>query len=133
MPSAKKILIVDDSDAVRAVIRNLLVRSSDLHVCGEAADGVDAIEKARELKPDVVLLDLAMPKLNGAAAASVLRKLLPRMRIIVFTMYEDAVGTLAAAVGVDLVVSKPDGIHNLVQKVHNLLDACYAVDRADLA
>lgn len=133
MPSAKNILIVDDSDAVRAVIRNLLERSSDLHVCGEAADGVDAIEKARELKPDVVLLDLAMPKLNGAAAASVLRKLLPRMRIIVFTMYEDAVGTLAAAVGVDLVVSKPDGIHNLVQKVHNLLDARYAVDRADLA
>jgi len=55
------------------------------------------------------------------------------MRIIVFTMYEDAVGTLAAAVGVDLVVSKHDGIHNLVQKVHNLLDARYAADRADLA
>jgi len=89
--------------------------------------------KPLELKPDVVLLDLAMPKLNGAAMASVLRKLLPRMRIIVFTMYEDAVGTLAAAVGVDLVVSKHDGIHNLVQKVHNLLDARYAADRADLA
>ena len=58
MPSAN-ILIVDDSQAVRAVIRSLIQESNGLRVCGEAVDGLDAIEKTRELKPDLILLDLA--------------------------------------------------------------------------
>jgi|SRR5262249_561091 len=123
MTSTKNILVVDDSDVVREVIINLIAESGDLRVCGEAANGIEAIEKARELKADVILLDLAMPKLNGAATASVLRKLSPNVPIIVFTMYEDAMDKLAGAVGVDLVVSKPDGIHNLVQKVHEVIDS----------
>jgi DNA-binding NarL/FixJ family response regulator len=116
------ILIVDDSEPVRTVMRSMIEASDGLHVCGEATDGIDAIEKTRELEPDLILLDLAMPKLNGAATASVLRRLTPKVPIILFTMYEDAADRFGEAVGVDMVVSKPDGIHNLVEKVHHILE-----------
>jgi DNA-binding NarL/FixJ family response regulator len=58
-------------------------------VRGEAVDGVEAIEKASKLQPDLVLLDLAMPRLNGAEAASVIRSAMPRVPILLFTMYAD--------------------------------------------
>lgn len=119
---SKSILIADDNESVRRVVRRWL-ESRGLTVCGEAADGLEAIEKVSELRPDLILLDLAMPKLNGAAAASVIRKLMPKLPIILFTMYEDAVDSLASAVGVDMVLSKPDGINNLVERVEHLLDS----------
>jgi two-component system chemotaxis response regulator CheY len=119
---SKSILIADDNVSVRRVVRRWL-ESRGLTVCGEAADGLEAIQKVSELRPDLILLDLAMPKLNGAAAASAIRKLMPKLPIILFTMYEDAVDSLASAVGVDMVLSKPDGINNLVERVEHLLDS----------
>jgi chemotaxis response regulator CheB len=65
----KQILVVDDSKAVRDAIRFLLRSQPELAICGEAQDGVGAIEKAQKLRPDLILLDLAMPNLNGAIAA----------------------------------------------------------------
>jgi len=123
MPSPRNILVVDDSEAVRTAIRTLIEDSQGLRVCGEAVDGLDAIEKIRDLKPDLILLDLAMPKLNGAVTATVIRRIMPKVPIILFTMYEDAADKLGEAVGVDLVIAKLDGIHNLVTKVHDLLDS----------
>lgn len=120
MPTTKNILIVDDSASVRCVLRSLIDTQNDLAVCGEAVDGLDAIAKARELKPDLVLLDLAMPKLNGAATASILKRMMPQISIILFTMYEDAVQTLGLHVGVDVVLAKPDGISNLLPRVRQL-------------
>ena len=118
----KSILIIDDSDTVRDVIRFFLEGQEDLTVCGEAVDGVDGIEKAKLLKPDLILLDLAMPRMNGVEAASVLRQTMPEVPIILFTMYNEALGrSLAAAVGVSMVVSKPDGMGKLVECVHTLL------------
>ena len=91
-------------------------------VCGEAVDGVDAIEKAKELKPDLIILDLAMPRMNGAAAASVLKRTMPNVPIILFTMYDEVMGkALAAAVRVDLVLAKPNGLHDMVAHVQDLL------------
>jgi len=119
----KTILIVDDSEVVRHAVRTLFEQQTDLVVCGEAIDGMDAIEKTEKLKPDLIVLDLVMPKLNGAAAASVLRRTVPSVQIILFTMYEDAVDALASAIGVDVVLSKPDGLSNLVQRVRDLLDS----------
>jgi DNA-binding NarL/FixJ family response regulator len=87
--------------------------------CGEAVDGLEAIEKAEQLHPDVILLGLAMPKLNGALAASVLRRKNPQATIMLFTVYAGSLrDEVAAAVGVDMVVSKADGFDNLMQCIH---------------
>jgi DNA-binding NarL/FixJ family response regulator len=117
---SRKILIVDDSKAVRDAIRFLVEKQQEFIVCDEAADGFEAIEKAQNLKPDLILLDLAMPRLNGAVAASVLKATIPGIRIILFTMYEDAVSMLSPALAVDLVLTKPNGLDNLVQCMHRL-------------
>jgi CheY-like chemotaxis protein len=87
----------------------------------EAVDGVDAIEKAKTFQPDLILLDLAMPRLNGAEAATVLKNVMPETPVILFTMntdlYADAV---CAAIGVDF-ISKVDGIPKLLERVDALL------------
>ena len=120
--SPKHILIADDSDTVRSVIRFFLEAHKDLYICGEAVDGVDAIEKAKTLEPDLILLDIAMPRMNGAEAAPILKRDLPHTRIIVFTMYSEAIGkSLAPVTGVDLVLSKPDGMGQLIKGVQTLL------------
>jgi DNA-binding NarL/FixJ family response regulator len=121
---SKCVLIADDSPTIRTLIRTFLESQAGVGVCGEAIDGVDAIEKAKELKPDLIVLDLAMPRMNGAEAASVLKRLMPDVPIILFTMYEDLmVKSRAAAFGVDLVLSKPDGISQMVEHVQHLLGA----------
>lgn len=82
---------------------------------------MDAIEKAKSLKPDLILLDFAMPRLSGIEAASVLKKLMPKLRIVLFTMFDDVVAeSLITAVGVDVVLSKPNGLHTLIQCIENL-------------
>jgi CheY-like chemotaxis protein len=95
---------------------------SGLVVCGEAVDGVDAIEKVTRLKPDLILLDLAMPGMNGVETASVLKGLLPQVRMIAFTMYAESLGKfLASAVGIDAVFAKSEGIAKVVECVRSLL------------
>jgi DNA-binding NarL/FixJ family response regulator len=119
---SKSILIADDHETTRSIIRSFIESKAGFEVCGEAVDGVDAIEKAKELKPDLIILDLAMPRMNGAAAASVLKRTMPNVPIILFTMYDEVMGkALAAAVRVDLVLAKPNGLHNMVAQVHDLL------------
>jgi len=118
----RRILIVDDNAGVRSLIRTYLEMQTEFDVCGEAADGVDAIEKIKELNPDLVLLDLAMPRMNGAEAASIIKGSMPHLRIILFSVHGEKIGkALASAVGVDAVLSKPDGIASLVESVRNLL------------
>jgi CheY-like chemotaxis protein len=109
---ASRVLIVDDNEAVRRLIRTC-VESIGLDVCGEAEDGLIGVQRAKQLSPDVVLLDLSMPKMNGAEAASVLRSAMPDLHIVLFTMYEFG-DALAAAVGVDVVLCKTDGISKLM-------------------
>lgn len=106
---------------MRDVIRKLLEIQTGLTVCGEAEDGIEAIRKAEILTPDLVLLDLVMPKLNGAATARELRRISPKVPIILFTMFGQAAEALAPAVGVDVVLSKPDGLHNLVVRIRELI------------
>jgi two-component system, chemotaxis family, chemotaxis protein CheY len=118
----KCILIADDSETIRTLIRKSLESRAGLEVCGEAVDGVDAIEKAKDLKPDLIILDLAMPRMNGAAAASVLKRMMPKVPIILFTMYDEMISkSMASAVRVDLVLSKPNGLDEMATHVENLL------------
>jgi DNA-binding NarL/FixJ family response regulator len=117
-----KILIVDDSLTVRRIIRDFIEAKTDHTICGEAEDGVRAIEQAQQFRPDLILMDLAMPELNGAEAASVLKHMMPKVPIILFTMYSEAIGqSLTSALGVEIVLSKPDGMGKLVQSIQSLL------------
>jgi len=121
-PVSKRLLIVDDDSTVRLVIR-AFVEADGYEVCGEAADGVEAIDRAAKLKPDLILLDLAMPRLNGAEVASILRHVMPKVPIVLFTMYADDFGAkLASAIGVNVVLSKPEGLSKLGRHLKVLLN-----------
>ena len=113
-----RVLIIDDNEGVRRLIR-ASVESIGLYVCGEAGDGFSGVERAKELQPDVILLDLSMPEMNGAEAASVLKSTMPDVLIVLFTMYEFG-EALAAAVGVDVVLCKTDGVSKLTAYLKSL-------------
>jgi DNA-binding NarL/FixJ family response regulator len=83
------ILIVDDHTLFRTGIRKMLETETDMHVVGEAATGREALDQARELMPDVILMDIKMPDLDGVAAARTLHREMPHMGIIFVTMFED--------------------------------------------
>ena len=80
-----RILIADDNDRVRDGIRALLNNEDDLEVCGEAADGAQALDKMRELSPDLVLVDVHMPSLDGFAVARQVRLEFPKMKVLIMS------------------------------------------------
>jgi hypothetical protein len=80
------ILIADDSLFIREALCNLFKREEDFDVCGEAENGKEAVEKARELRPDLILLDLSMQVMNGLDATRVLKRLMPEVPVIMFSL-----------------------------------------------
>jgi two-component system nitrate/nitrite response regulator NarL len=116
----KTVLIADDSASVRLSVRLLLQGRHKELVVREAFDGMDAIEKAKRSKPDLILLDLAMPRLNGAEAAAVLKNDMPETPVILFTLTDLHIDSLCAAIDVDF-ISKVDGIPKLLERVDALL------------
>jgi len=120
----KRVLIVDDNVYVRDLVQTFLKHAPEIEICGEAIDGVEAIEKAKKLKADVVLLDLAMPNMNGVETAAILKKTIPGITIIMFTMYSENIPKSAiSSMGVDLVLSKTDGIAHLVESINTTFAA----------
>jgi len=118
------ILIVDDNESMRHLLRTFVESKTKFPVCGSAANGMEAIEKAQQLHPDLVLLDLSMPILNGAEASVVLKGVMPETKIILFTMHGDNIGeSLAVALGIDRVLAKGDGLLHLEEHLNALLDA----------
>jgi DNA-binding NarL/FixJ family response regulator len=118
----RTILIADDSEMVRAKVRQALERETDFEICGEANDGVEAVAKAKELTPDLILLDVKMPRLTGLEVAGILRRTQPRIRIMMVTMYAEELNKkLASRFGVDAVFSKAEGVTKLIERVENLL------------
>jgi DNA-binding NarL/FixJ family response regulator len=105
----RSILIVDDSSTVRSSLRSLIESNSDFHVCGEAENGEVAIAKVEEMHPDIVILDLQMPVMNGLDAARHISQLAPNTAMVMFTLHPSGELLRAArAVGVKDVVSKTD-------------------------
>ena len=128
----KTVLIADDSASVRLSVRLLLQGRHKELVVREAVDGIDAVEKAKTSKPDLILLDLSMPGLNGAEAAAVLKNEMPETPVILFTWTELRVDTLCAAIDVDF-ISKVDGIPKLLERVDALLPPIVPNDGATLS
>jgi two-component system, chemotaxis family, protein-glutamate methylesterase/glutaminase len=117
---AKTVLIADDSASMRLSVRMLLEgRHAELLVC-EAVNGLDAIWKAKTSQPDLILLDVAMPGLNGAEAAAILRNDMPETPIILFTLTDLNIDSLCATIDVDF-ISKADGVSKLLERVDALL------------
>jgi DNA-binding NarL/FixJ family response regulator len=120
---AARILIVDDHEIVREGIRTLIGRSRpEWEICGEAANGEEAIETVTALKPDVVVLDITMPKMSGLEAAPRIAKLGLGCRVLMFTMHDSERLTLevrqAQAQGL---VLKSQAARDLIQAIERLL------------
>lgn len=125
------ILICDDNPNIRYLLRVFVETQTPFEVCGEAGHGTEAIEKAKKLQPDLILLDLSMPVMTGAEAATLLKAMFPRTKIVLFSMHMDTVPrSLAAVVGVDLALSKSDGITRLGEHLKKLLAPIDSVDEA---
>jgi DNA-binding NarL/FixJ family response regulator len=118
----KNILIVDDSSEIRKLVRLYFHRETHFQICGEAVDGLDAIEKASELHPDLIILDESMPRMDGLHAARILHSTNRDVPIILFTLQADTISSSeACAAGVALVVSKTHGMSVLAEHVDSLL------------
>jgi DNA-binding NarL/FixJ family response regulator len=83
-----RILIVDDNERIRRGVLQILASKKNWNVCGEARDGMEAIRKARELLPDLILLDISMPGLNGLEAARLLRREIAHTKILLMSQYD---------------------------------------------
>jgi DNA-binding NarL/FixJ family response regulator len=119
---AKAVLVVDDNAAMRQTLCELLQSQADVDVCGEAENGKDAIEKAQELRPDQIVLDLSMPVMNGLDAARVLKRRMPAVPLIMYSAYGDAFSEQEArSVGISALVSKSEHVSVLVEKARSLL------------
>jgi DNA-binding NarL/FixJ family response regulator len=115
------VLIADDNPNIRTLLRTFIETQTGFQICGEAHDGQDAIQKARQVQPDLIMLDLAMPRLNGIEAASILRREMPAVRIILFTLHVDSIGkSLAAVIGIDFVLSKDEPLSKLAEHLNRL-------------
>src|SRR4051812_11422305 len=98
--SKKRILIVDDNSAVRSLVRQAFELEPDFEIAGQAENGLEALEKAATLRPDLVVLDLSMPVMTGLDAAPQLKKRVHQVRIILFTVQEGSeIDRLAFAAG----------------------------------
>jgi DNA-binding NarL/FixJ family response regulator len=117
----KRILVVDDNQAVRLIVRSTFEMQGPF-IVHEACDGVDAVEKAQSLNPDLVIMDLSMPRMHGLDATRRLKKEHSPIQVVLFTMHQGALSeTDASQAGVDAVVSKSDGLETLLHRVEELL------------
>jgi DNA-binding NarL/FixJ family response regulator len=118
----KTVLVVDDVETERIALRRAIETLTKFRVCGEASNGVEAIQRAKELRPDLVLMDLAMPQMNGLEAANVLKDTMPTVPIVLLTLHAELLhGPRASVLGVALVLSKDEGLDPLLSCLERLL------------
>ena len=109
-------------ESLREGLRLLLEEADDVEVVGEVENGRLAVQEARRLRPDVVLLDLSMPEMNGLEAARTLKKTMPEIPLVLLTMHGDVFcSNEADSAGFSAVFSKTDSIAAVVEKVESLL------------
>jgi len=117
-----RVLIVDDNEFIRQALCELFQRQADFEVCADAENGREAIEMAEQLRPDLIVLDLSMPVMNGLDAARVLKRMMPTIPLIMYSAFGDRfVEQQARLIGISEVVSKSDPFSVLLAKACNLL------------
>ena len=119
----KLVLIADDNIVVRRALRQVFQYESDFEVCGEAGNGREAIERAEQCKPDLVVMDLSMPVMNGLDAARAIKRVLPDVPVIMFSNYSDKFSEEEArSAGISAMVSKTESVSVLVAKARLLIN-----------
>lgn len=112
-----RILLVDDQSAIRRGLRMSLGLEADLHVVGEASDGLEALKLAQQLKPDVVVMDVEMPNMDGLTAAEKLQTAAPGAAVVILTLHDSlAMRARAREAEIDL-VAKHEGVGALVAAI----------------
>jgi DNA-binding NarL/FixJ family response regulator len=121
--SARSVLLIDDTPEIRMLVRRALERNGDLHVVAEAGDGVAGLDAARAHQPDVVLLDIAMPVMDGLEALPLIRELLPEATVIMLSGFgAEQMVSKAMSSGADGYIQKGQPMRELVGRVHELVD-----------
>ena len=126
--SALRILIVDDSEIIRRGVCTLLSGDPDLRVVCVARDGLEAVEQAQSEKPDVIVLDIGLPRLNGIEAARRIRKVSPNSKILFFSHYDSWAGAREALnTGAAGYVVKSDATRDLITGIHTVCEGKHFV------
>ena len=116
------VLNVDDNAFVRTALSELFAREPDFKVCGLAENGRDAIDEANRLHPDLIVLDLTMPVMNGLDAARVLKRIMPTVPLIMYSALQDASSEkIAQSIGFSALVSKSERVSVLIDKARRLI------------
>lgn len=118
----RRILIADDHEVMRKGLKSILAMRTDWQVCGEASSGLEAIEKSLRLDPDVVLMDVSMPQMDGLEAVRGILKSRPDQKIVMYTMHESDIFTCAAMkAGAQAAIAKSDSAEELFHAIDSVL------------
>jgi DNA-binding NarL/FixJ family response regulator len=115
-------LIADDHELMRRGLRSILATRPDWEVCGEAVDGSDAIEKTKMLQPDILVLDISMPRVNGLEVARAVRRDYPRTQVVILSQYDESeMRPYAIEAGARGYVSKAEASRQLLAAIESLI------------
>ena len=117
-----RIVLADDHEVVRAGLKGVIARHESWIVCGEAANGQDAVAKVVELRPDIVILDVSMPIMSGIQAAITIRKAAPATKILILTTHDESI-MLGMSASADAYLSKNSSTSKLIPTLTALLNA----------
>jgi DNA-binding NarL/FixJ family response regulator len=122
MDNKKRTLIVDDYPFVREVLRSLLSSHQDFDIVGEAGDGLEAIKLVGELHPDLVLMDMSMPRMDGMTAIREIKKRWPKTLVMAFTIHKSPEYVFATLIaGADGYILKDDPWTEVISSIENIL------------
>jgi DNA-binding NarL/FixJ family response regulator len=118
-----KLLIADDNPLIRRQIRAILERDPDIRICAEAQNGVEVLQQIQKYQPDLVVLDLLMPVMNGLTATREIKKVAPQVAVLLFTLYDSPQVELESKrAGADALLPKTAASTELPKVIHTLLE-----------
>jgi DNA-binding NarL/FixJ family response regulator len=122
-----RVLIADDSEMMRRQMRTTLETERDIEICAEAENGLEAVQKALQCRPDLVVVDVNMPVMNGLAATEDIKMLMPNVPVLVFTLYDShQIRTESEKAGADAVLPKARGGVQLAGTIRALCKRAFA-------